>query len=440
VRIDTASGVDKTVAHPASTSLGGVDGLYFQNNYLVAVQNGFRSGPERVIQAFLAPDGASVTCVNLLERNHSRYSVPTTGTLVDGALVYVATSQLDRLDAEGEPAPADDLVPNVFLRVPLLANCTPERRERTDADYDPCADFSVSSDDGGIEAARRRLYETSCAAALWFDGLFGEQRHVASARNTSGRVEVAALGSEFEGAKLKTRFHVRMKFPNLEERVEAFFGRDESDDFLRDRNEGLALRSQFSQLEDEDEWIAGLGYSLPGSYEQKTDFRIGGRGGRRPKIFTQGRYRRNVVLGDASLFRFRQTVFWTNRDGFGTTTSLDFDHVLGDRRLFRWGSAGTLTQETDGVEWRSALVLYRNLGELRAIAWEAFVRGETQHEVPLREYGARAIYRRPIFGRPYLFGEAVAGYSWPREEVEKDREGSATLGFGVELLFGRDPY
>ena len=53
---------------------------------------------------------------------------------------------------------------------------------------------------------------------------------------------------------------------------------------------------------------------------------------------------------------------------------------------------------------------------------------------------ARAIYRRPIFGRPYLFGEVVVGYSWPREEVEKDREGSATLGFGVELLFGRDPY
>ncbi|MGH7337467.1 MAG: SMP-30/gluconolactonase/LRE family protein, partial [Myxococcota bacterium] len=186
VRVETASGAETVLAHPATTSLAGVDGLYVHNDYLVAVQNGFRSGPERVLQAFLASDGASVTCVNLLERNHPKYSVPTTGVPLDGALVYVATSQLDRLDAAGEPAPPQDLISNVFLRVPLLATCTPERRRRSDIDYDPCADALVGSG-GGIDAARRRLFQTSCAAALWFDGLFGEQRHVASAQNTSGR-------------------------------------------------------------------------------------------------------------------------------------------------------------------------------------------------------------------------------------------------------------
>ena len=67
------------------------------------------------------------------------------------------------------------------------------------------------------------------------------------------------------------------------------------------------------------------------------------------------------------------------------------------------------------------------------------MRDETDAEVSLREYGARAIFRQPV-GRPYLFGEMIVGYSWPRERAWQEREGSAMVGIGLELLFGRDPW
>ena len=438
-RLDPASGEAKRVRHPDGVTLAGVDGLLLEGGSLVAIQNGFRGGPQRVVQAFLDPeDSATVACVSVLERNHPAYSVPTTGALVDGQLVYVATSQLDRFGPDGQPADPAQLVPNVFLRLPLDDVCRPEPLNLSRERLDPC-DWD-RGDENLVESTQRRLTEITCAAALWFDGLFGEQQQIASARMTSGRIELAALQSEFEGFDFRTRVHVRMKFPNLEQRLEAFVGRDESDDFLRDRNEGLALRSQFSDVIDEEDWVAGLGYSLPGTYRYRTDFRVGGRGSREPEGFLQGRGRANLEIGTKAVLRLRETIFWTNRDGFGSTTSIDLDRVLGRTAIARLGSIGTWSESTDGLDWRSAFVIYQNLIKRRAIAYEAFVRGETSAEVPLREYGARAILRLPLTRTRWLFGELVVGYSWPREEVYQKREGSATVGVGVELLFGRDPY
>ena len=298
----------------------------------------------------------------------------------------------------------------------------------------PCR--QAGEDKPFIDDARRMLYETLCGAALWFDGLFGERNNIASARNTSGRLEISGLESQYEGSKIRTRGSFRFDFPNLDHRLNAFLGRDDEDDFIRDRNEGLALRSQFLRVETSERWLAGLGYSLPGSYKQRTDFRVGGKGGRTPEIFVQGRHRRNWVINDRNLWHFRETIFWTNRDGFGSTTALDFDHVLRRTLLLRWGTAGTVSEATDGLDWRSALLLYQNLPRARAIAYEAFIRGESANEVPLKEYGARVIYRQQILHRDWLAGEVVTGYSWPRFLREDARNGSFTFGLGVEILIG----
>ncbi|MGE0641922.1 MAG: hypothetical protein AB7G12_13930 [Thermoanaerobaculia bacterium] len=287
-----------------------------------------------------------------------------------------------------------------------------------------------------VDSAQRRLYETICGASLWFDGLFGERRNIASAQNTSGRLEISVLNSEYEGTKVRFRGNVRFDFPNLDRRWNAFLGRDDEADFIRDRSEGLALRSQFLDFADENRWLAGLGYSLPGTYKKRTDFRVGGKLGTEPEIFVQGRHRRNYLINANNLFHFRETIFWTNRDGFGSTTSLDYDHVVNRAMLLRWGNIGTVSEATDGLSWRSALLLYHSLGNARALAYEVFLRGETAYEVPLKEWGARTIYRQPLLHRDWLAGELVLGYSWPRFEVEDDRNGSLTVGLGLEILVG----
>lgn len=290
-----------------------------------------------------------------------------------------------------------------------------------------------------LDRSRRVLQETFCGATLWFDGLFGGQPDIENARAVSGRVELSTIYSEHDGTDPRARLRLKYDLPNLERRVNLFLGRDDRDDVVQGREKGFAIRSSVFDVETEDRWLAGLGYSPPGKWSERVDFRVGGRLSSTPEVFVQGRLRRNVFVGENSVWRLRETVFYENRDGFGTTTSADFDHVLTQRLLFRWGTVGTFSEVTQGLDWRSATVLYQNLGARSAIAYEVFLRGSTDAEVAMREYGLRTVYRQPLT-RDWLYGEVIVGYTWPRESLAEPRDGSAQIGFGLELLFGQNPY
>ena len=162
-------------------------------------------------------------------------------------------------------------------------------------------------------------------------------------------------------------------------------------------------------------------------------FRVGVHGVDSPEVFAQGRFRREFPLSERSRLFFRETVFWTNEEKFGSTTSGAFDRVLSPALMARFDVAATISQVTDGVDWRSSLVLYRSLARSQAIAAQAFVRRETREEALLREYGINAIYRRPLAKRDWLYGELLVGYSFPRVGHEKPREGSLLVGIGLDM-------
>jgi hypothetical protein len=287
-----------------------------------------------------------------------------------------------------------------------------------------------------IDATRRRLYETLCNAAVWFDSLFGRGGGATTASTANGIIEVSGLGSKVAGTKVRTTVDMDVTLPHLQQKLNAFIGRDNREDYFRDRREGFALRSQFVGLETEQNWLAGVGYTPPGTATQRVSFRVGGSGGRQPQVFAQGLYQRNVSLGENDLWTLREVPFWRSREGFGFTSSADYDHVVTERMLLRWGTVGSVSQGFQGVDWRSAVVLYHRLDTIRAMAYEAFLRGQTSTGIVLGEYGARVIYRQSFFRR-WLFGEALVGYSWLRLTPSQPRRGSVTLGLGTELDFGR---
>lgn len=293
---------------------------------------------------------------------------------------------------------------------------------------------AVHGDADVIDETRRRIEETTCDAALWFDSLFGDG-DVRSARATRGRVELAVAHSDFEGWDTRLRFSANIRVPSLENRFSAFVGRDNQQDFLRDRTEGLALRSQFPRVDQQDQWLAGLGYALPEAARVHIDFRAGVHGTRRPNAFVQARVGYTPFSDDERLVHLRGTPFVNTLDGLGFTGSLDMDQTLGETRLLRWGTIGTVLQKADGLDWRSALILYQNLHKSRALGYEVFIRGVTTAPEPIGEYGFRTIYRQPLV-RNRLIGELILGYSWPRNDPALPREGSFGISVGITLPFG----
>jgi hypothetical protein len=286
-----------------------------------------------------------------------------------------------------------------------------------------------------LDRTRRVLEQIACTTALWLDGMFGDLYHVDSARAAYGRIESSYFYSGYYGHRTRLRVDMRADFPNISRRLTGFFGRDDDEAFVRDRSERFALRSQFPEIEDQDEWLAGLGYSLPGNQSFRSDFRIGLRGLRHPRLFVQNRVGYIAFADNNDLLYLRTTPFWNTEDGFGITSGVDVSHVINDTRLLRWANVATLSQDTEGLDWRSSVIHYQALQERRGIAYEAFIRGATGAAVDAEEYGTRVVFRHPMFGRR-LYGQWVAGYTWPKTERGESREGTYGAGLGLELPFG----
>jgi hypothetical protein len=96
VKIDLADRSSHDVTPGVRSTLAGIDGLYWHNGSLVAVQNGI--GSPRVAVFRLSKDGTRVVQTSVLE-NRSRFTVlPTTGAIRGDDFYFIANSQIDNLN------------------------------------------------------------------------------------------------------------------------------------------------------------------------------------------------------------------------------------------------------------------------------------------------------------------------------------------------------
>ncbi len=102
------------------------------------------------------------------------------------------------------------------------------------------------------------------------------------------------------------------------------------------------------------------------------------------------------AFGEHYVFTARETVFWQNSEGFGTTTRMYLDRAISDTLLLRWANLGKYTEETIGLEWYTQLTLFQSLNERTGLAWQLQTEGETDNEVQLTRHSARLILRRQL--------------------------------------------
>lgn len=86
-------------------NLGGIDGIYYFEDRLIAVQNG--SIPTRVIRIKLDPAKGIIESVQPLEANKDALVMPTFGALAGKDLYFISNSQRDVYGADGKPNPGE---------------------------------------------------------------------------------------------------------------------------------------------------------------------------------------------------------------------------------------------------------------------------------------------------------------------------------------------
>ena len=98
--VDLGAGKGFDLAYPADRLvLGGIDGLYWYDDALVAIENGM--SPKRVIRLRLDADGRSVAHVMPLDAANPAFALPTYGTVDGDSLYFVANSQKSLYDQYG---------------------------------------------------------------------------------------------------------------------------------------------------------------------------------------------------------------------------------------------------------------------------------------------------------------------------------------------------
>ncbi len=302
---------------------------------------------------------------------------------------------------------------------------------------DPCAPYRGASGEW-LDRFQRWTSRVICATVLGFDGFFGDERAEQEKSLPSGLVGLRLNWSEHDALWPRLRFRLRFDFPNLDRRFKGFIRREAEDTYLKDSAEqNLAgVRPADRELN----WVVGLGFSPLKESPSRLTFSGGATVSTSPGLYAKGRYRLYLPLGSGGLGRFRQTVFWRSREGFGTTTNLDLEQRFSRKFLLRWGSSGTLSEATEGVAWYTGITVFQQFDVARAAYVRAWIKGATGAPVGTREYGYYLVCRQRMF-RDWFFGEVGTGISWIRDHPWERRKASVGVMIGVEMQFGQgSPY
>ncbi len=100
-RVDLAGGTMARLSAPDGGSLLGISSLARYGDDLIAIENGFK--PAKILRLHMSPDWLTVQSVEVLLRSDKLLSQPSQG-LVDGDhFIFVARSQWDNMDDQGNP-------------------------------------------------------------------------------------------------------------------------------------------------------------------------------------------------------------------------------------------------------------------------------------------------------------------------------------------------
>ncbi|MEW6704099.1 MAG: hypothetical protein AB1430_04540 [Pseudomonadota bacterium] len=274
---------------------------------------------------------------------------------------------------------------------------------------------------------------TARSSAEWLarsvDSWFGDRPFEQGGKVTDGRLDLNFLHRRDEGNDFSLRFNARFRLPNMEEHTHFFLGRDDEREVVADTPGAFTRQDRLQPAQrSERSFFAGLGYD----WRDNIDFRLGLRGGLKP--YAQARFRERWVVEPQGLVEFRETLFWSLRDHFGSTTALSYEHAYSPTLALRWLGAAIITRRNRHFDWSSDLGLIKDLGAGRQAAAEALVSGLSGSGVPVREWGLRGRWLQPLH-RSWLQGELIAGRFWVKPDEATPREGVWAVGLGLKMRF-----
>jgi len=269
-----------------------------------------------------------------------------------------------------------------------------------------------------------------CEPAAWFDGFFGDAR--AYEETTVGsffRLRNSLVWDQTQDLSHDIEVSANLSLPRLSDRVRLLISSDDG----MDGDAGLGDLSR--DPDDEDQTRLGLRLLLSdlgrAQFDVDGTVKISG-DGLNPRA--RGRLRHTRGLTERSLTRWTQSVFWEKDDGFGTTSRADLEWLPDSLTLLRLTGRGTVSEASDGIDWRTGLIGFRQLNRRTAIRSELGAFGRTDPGPEAEEWFINFRFRRS-FLRDWLFYELQPEHAWPLDENTGKRRSDWRFLLTLEIQF-----
>jgi hypothetical protein len=271
-------------------------------------------------------------------------------------------------------------------------------------------------------------YATNRAQALaqWMDDFFGAPVRDAERADTFLRMIFLDDWDQRDGHDPKVRLRGQLSLPKLSERVDLFFSGEESEQTLTEEE-----RSQENDI--------GLRFNFRDSKRTRFDATISARTG--PALLPGVRFRYQQPISDRSWARFTQRLQYHTSDGYRSLTNFDFNRLLDERSLLRWGGRLRYREDREFWDWNTGITYRRWFEDHEdfpsALEYYVAMSGRNEPEPFATNYRVGVLYRRQFF-RKFLFLEVEPNYNFRRDIFEEKREGVLGIVFRLEVMLDDD--
>jgi len=290
-----------------------------------------------------------------------------------------------------------------------------------------------------LDRTREAVYETMWRSAEHVDRWFGSAEDDQVYQKIYGSIAPALLYTQYDGLRPQLRFNMNFPLPEINNRIHAFIGRFDPNEFITERDEPSGAIPRTYGPPTEDQTLLGIGYHQPDREGSRFDAGTGIRLSLPVDPYIKGSYIFEQGKANTGLFSVRETLFWQNSEGAGETTRFDLERIFDDHLLIRYTLSGTRSQSSQGLLGYSSILFLHGLSNRRAVAFEVGLDGQTSAPVPLHDYGFKAAYRQSILRR-WLIMEVRTSLDWPKDFIWQHRSASVGVGVGFEMLLGTEEF
>lgn len=271
-----------------------------------------------------------------------------------------------------------------------------------------------------------------CWPGQWFDGFFAAGEDTLDQSGTWVRVVGAQRWQDNNEQGDELKIDASAELPHAQRRLRLIFTSDDEGESAQDNLDELP--QDVGLVDDDTEFRTALRVALRAKERMNLDFDVGLRS--ELKTFVRARSRWRRALGAGWFGRLEERVFWEDPDGWGSTTTLDFDRPLSERLNLRFSTEAELTEENNELkrDWflSQDATLFWNYSRRAAVSFNIGASGFTDPVAAVQTWYTSIRLRRN-FWRPWLFYEIQPFAFWPRSD---DYHGVSGITVRLETQFG----